>query len=153
MNKGLFGWPEPQYPSHVTLWHEAATVKHGPTLGVVIDTAQLHNGYTQQNSAAGGEGDCTEQTFLLRAGRYSLVILGLHTSDSGKLDVYLDGNIIARGLDWYAAVTARNIFKVKTFHCNRSGVHTLQLRVNGKNTSSTGFEIRLTNYVIKAVSG
>lgn len=138
-------------PRRVTLFHEDSIVLSGTALARVINTAQLYNHYAHQNPAANG--DSFTQSFLLLAGQYTFRVLGMTSTDFGILDWYLDDTLMISQQDFYSVAGANNVVFNATVTVPTSGPHTLRAVVNGKNTSSSNFFIRLTKFAFIPTGG
>jgi hypothetical protein len=134
------------YPTRAVMWHNHATITVGAgTLTPAANTNQYFNMYTQIIAAANG--NAFTQSFLLKAGTYTLSVLGFPNTDSGKLDWYIDDVLVASAQDWYdAGGTTYNVIKTASVTVVGSGRHVLKGVVNGKHASSTDYRVRLTSY-------
>lgn len=132
-----------ELPQRASLWHGESLVTTGNGIAMVTATSQLYNLGAAQNPAA--DADEFTQSFILAAGTYTLRILGQSGPGKGKIDWYLDGQLIATGQDWYAASDTHNVIKsVSNVQIAEGGRHVLTGTVNGKNGSSSGYQIWLT---------
>jgi len=103
----------------------------------------MHAFYSRQSAA--NNGDVSTNGCYLAAGTYTLYLYGYTASTCGKVDVSLDGFIIAAGVDWYSAAITKNVIKsTATVVVNYSGWHVVKLTTNGQNGASSGFAIPLT---------
>ena len=135
-------------PTRADCWHDESTVISGNALTRTIDAAQTHNLYVYQNASANG--DIFTQSMFLRAGTYTLSVLGETTANSGLVDWYFDGAPIVSGQDWYSGATVRNVVKVSaSFTVASDGYHVLKGTVNGQNGASGGYDLKLTKMWLK----
>lgn len=134
-------------PTRAELWHDEATVTAGNALAVTIDAAQIGNYFARQSASANG--DTFTQSVFLRAGTYTFSVEGQTNSANGLIDWSLDGTNFATGQDWYSASVTKNVVKTASVTIANDGYHTLQGKLNGKNASSTGFNMDLTKYWFK----
>lgn len=128
-----------------TLWHDEAEIVLGGGMTIEIATSQFYTATWHQAPPANG--DTFRQALTLSAGTYTLKVLGRTGPAMGMLDWYLDSELIATGMDMYAATLAYNV--VKTFSnivVPVSGRHVLEGVVNGRHSSSTNYLIYLTKY-------
>lgn len=134
-------------PTRATLWHDESTVTAGNALATTLTTSQSYNQYSNQNAAANG--DAFTQSLWLRAGTYTLSVLGITQNDGGKIDWYLGTSssslaLVASGQDWYSVATTYNVKQTATITVPEDGYHVLKGVVNGHNAGSAGYAVRLT---------
>lgn len=134
-------------PTRATMWHDSSLVTVGNAISVVNQPSQNYGTYSVQSTAA--DGDTFTQSFLLAAGTYTLKVLGYTDNNRGKIDWYIDDTIVVSGQDWYSANGTLNVFKQDgSISVVGNGRHVLKGVVNGKNGSSSGYYICLTNVVL-----
>ena len=143
----------PVMPTQITwYWDE---VKTSNSLERVIDTAQLF-GFYFMPSSAGSANNGTTYSFegWCAAGTYTLKTLGQTHNGHAITDIYLDGVLIASGVDWYSSTQVRNVIKETTgVIIPTSGWHVLTYKINGDNPSSNGnFYIRMTKSMLQIES-
>lgn len=115
------------------------------TITPTVATGMYMNFLTKQASAAdAADGDAFSLSFWLKAGTYTMSVLGQHEVNNGKIDWKIDGSTVVSGQDWYAAATANNIIKTASVTVSGNGYHKLDGVINGKNASSSDFLFRLT---------
>lgn len=134
------------YPKRWTGWHNES-IGLNDTIIPVFNTSQRHSFFARQN-ALFMDGDSFTQSFMLRSGTYSMIVLGSTTTDEPILDWYLDGVLQLAGQDWYSAVQVFNVEKVVPLTVISNGYHILRAVINGKNAASTNFIHRLTSFSI-----
>lgn len=134
-------------PGRADFFHDEATVLVGNALAATIDTGQIMNYFARQSASANG--DSFTQSCFLRAGTYTLSIEGQTNTANGILDWYLDNVAAITGQDWYAAAQNKNVVKTGTITIATDGYHVLKAIVNGKNGSSSGYNIDLTRYWLR----
>jgi hypothetical protein len=132
------------YPTSATIWHDQAKVITGNALLRNLDNNQYFQIYTYQNAAANG--DVFEHTVALAAGTYTFEVLGLTANSRGIIDWTLGGVALVTGQDWYSAALTYNVIKSNSVTVATSGVYTLRGTINGKNASSTAYQMLLTKY-------
>ncbi len=111
----------------------------------------MYNGWAFQSASANG--DTFTHGFMVAEGTYTLYILGRHHTSAGRVDWYIDDVLIASAQDWYAGSTAPNITKtVSSITISEGGWHVLKGTINGKNASSSGYDMYLTKYWLKQAS-
>ncbi len=138
-------------PARATMWHDEATVTTGNALTTAAASTQLYNGWAFQSASANG--DTFTHGFMVAEGTYTLYILGRHHTSAGRVDWYIDDVLIASAQDWYAGSTAPNITKtVSSITISEGGWHVLKGTINGKNASSSGYDMYLTKYWLKQAS-
>ncbi len=132
-------------PLRATMFHYNSKVTNGNPLTVAILNTQPHN-FTYWQSAA-ADADAFTQSFPLANGSYTMFVLGQTRTSGGKIDWDLDGTGIATGQDWYSGANTADVTKSVgsiTVAATDGGRHVLTGTVNGKNASSSAFQIRLT---------
>jgi hypothetical protein len=134
----------PILPKRAVMWHEESIVAAGAALVTVINTSQEYNILVRQSAAANG--DAFTNSFWIRAGTYTLYILGQTFSDGGKIDWSIDGAGVASGQDWYSAIQTANVIKTVTGIVLTDGYHKLTGTLNGKNATSTSYFMRFTKF-------
>lgn len=135
-------------PSRATMWHDEATVLTGNALATAVASTQPYNYWASQSASANG--DSFSHSFVVAEGTYTLSILGRHHTSAGRVDWYINDVLIASAQDWYAGSTAPNIVKtVPDIVIAEGGRHVLKGVVNGKNGSSSGYDLYLTKYWLK----
>lgn len=127
------------------MWHYEAEVLTGNAITKgTSGGSQYHNIIAYQNASANA--DSFQQSFVLAAGDYTLKILGRKRTNGGKLDWTIDGVSIATGQDWYNGTNTDNDIQTISVTIAEGGRHVLKGTVNGKNASSSGYDIQLTRY-------
>lgn len=135
-------WFNNLLPKTAVMWHDQSIKTVGNAFTTVIDAAQPY-GYVTYQSAAANNDEWTNG-FMIRAGTYTIKILGTTDADRGKLDVYIDGVSVSTANDFYSASTTRNVIKSISSITVTDGYHTFKGKVNGKNGSSSGYLMPLT---------
>lgn len=135
------------YPIAATLWHDDATIITGAALTITQDSAQRYAFWAYQNAPANG--DTFEYSFLLAAGTYTLRVLGMTANSRGMIDWKIDGTTVVSGQDWYNGSLTYNVVKTASVTVATDGVHTLRGIVNGKNASSSAYQMLLTKIWIR----
>jgi hypothetical protein len=126
--------------------HFNAIVKTGNALSMVAEPQQMLNSAPRQSAAA--DGDNFTYSAFLAAGTYTLSVMGIKSTVSGKLDWYIDGVIAIIGQDWYAAAPVYNAIMSLSLTVIGDGYHVVEGKVNGKNGSSSGYLNALTCWSI-----
>ncbi len=138
-------------PTRATMWHDEATVTAGNALARLVVNTQAYNVVSYQNASANG--DTFTHGFQVGEGTYTLTVLGRYLTSAGRVDWYVDDVLVASAQDWYAASTAYNKLKtVADVVIAEGGYHVLKGVVNGKNSSSSGYDLQLTKYWLKQAS-
>ena len=134
-----------QAPKRADLYHDEATVVAGNALALTISTAQMHNGWYNQNASA--QNDAFTQSFWLAAGIYTFSVLGSTGALRAQVDWYIDGERVITAQDWYAASQVVNVVKTATVTVKGDGYHVLKGIVATRNASNTtGWFMTLTKY-------
>lgn len=138
-------------PKRATMWHDEATVITGNALARLVVNTHAYNVVSYQNASANG--DTFTHGFQVGEGTYTLTVLGRHLTSAGRVDWYVDDVLVASAQDWYAGSAAPNITKtVADIVIAEGGWHVLKGVVNGKNGSSSGYDLQLTKYWLKQAS-
>lgn len=138
-------------PKRATMWHDEATVITGNALARLVVDTHAYNVVSYQNASANG--DTFTHGFQVGEGTYTLTVLGRHLTSAGRVDWYVDDVLVASAQDWYAGSAAPNITKtVADIVIAEGGWHVLKGVVNGKNGSSSGYDLQLTKYWLKQAS-
>lgn len=131
------------YPENATIWCDEFVTEVAGTWVNGRDTNLRYQTYTQNTSS--NDADAVEFTFFLKAGTYTLYALGIASGSYGKTDITIDGGSVVATFDWYAGVTSYNVVKSQaSVTVATDGQHTLRLTLNGKNVSSTDYDVALT---------
>ncbi len=111
-------------------------------VGATVTVGTSYIGGTRHYWATGSDGVTLTLSFVLAAGTYSIHTIGQTWAAGGKVDYTLDGVSIATGQDWYSSSTVTNVKKVISgVTVTGSGRHLLVITVNGKNASSSGYQM------------
>ncbi len=138
-------------PTRATMWHDEATVITGNALARLVVDTHAYNVVSYQKASA--DGDTFTHGFQVGEGTYTLTVLGRHLTSAGRVDWYVDDVLVASAQDWYAGSAAPNITKtVADIVIAEGGWHVLKGVVNGKNGSSSGYDLQLTKYWLKQAS-
>jgi len=137
-----------QFPQRATMWHEEATVTVGNPIVATVSTGMLYNGLWVQTAAA--DGDTFTNTCMLDSGTYTLYVLGNTRNVCGMVDWYVNNVLEGSGQDWYSAASSPNVVKtVGSIVIATPGRYVVKGVVNGKNGSSTDYQLRLVKYWLK----
>jgi len=113
------------------------------TWTLYVNSSQLGNGYIYNSSAANND----QINFLVsfEAGTWSCGIIYLKFSYCGILDLLIDGVSVGTS-DAYAAVVTWTQRLIFTGLVITEGIHTVSIKVTGKNVSSTGYVLDLSHF-------
>lgn len=137
--------PFNDFPQRETMWHDEATVVAGNAISLSADTNQSFASLPRQSASANA--DAFTHSCWLRAGTYNFKILGFTGPASPLVDWSLDGVNFTTGQDWYSAGATYNVVKtVGSVVVIGDGYHVLKGTVNGKNASSSSYNLLLTKY-------
>ena len=114
--------------------------------GWIVNSSQFYNGYYQ---SGGADGEELAYYLPLENRQYSLYLVGLRSTDNGKIDFYLDGVVSTAGIDTFGGASFNYSYGPFNFTPAFNGEHKIGLKVNGKNASSSGYRMRLTYAMIK----
>lgn len=99
---------------------------------------------------ADGTGDHYEfTTRLISAGTYRVKLRVKAYSNRGTHTVHVDGVQVGGTFDQYAAATTHTTIDCGTVTLATGDLHTVRLTVNGKNASSTGYELSLSRMIFE----
>ena len=126
------------------MWHDQALVTVGNALTFANDSSAPYATVWYQNTSANN--DEFTNGFVIRAGTYTLKVMGQISSGNGKLDCYIDNVNLGTTLDWYNASLTEGQVKTISSVVISDGYHTFKGKVNGKNASSSGYNIALAKY-------
>ncbi|NOS66954.1 MAG: hypothetical protein HOO67_01140 [Candidatus Peribacteraceae bacterium] len=129
-------------PTRATLWHDESTVVTGGGVSTNQDANQLYSTYSFQSPASAN--DAFVNGFTLKAGTYAFSVLGLTNNAKAKIDWSIDGVPAVSGQDWYSVTGTYNVVKTATVTVTGDGYHVLKGKVNGKNPSSTAYNLLFT---------
>lgn len=135
--------PSPLKPP-VIMWHHLSAVVSGGAIATTVGTNQFYNLYSSQGSIANGN-SFTQAVYLIE-GEYAFGVYGIKDTNRGKLDWYLDSNLVVSAQDWYAAAIAWNTLINNTIYVPFTGYHELRGVVNTKHASSSNYAQVLTYY-------
>ncbi len=138
------------YPKRATMWIDESTVTVGAANATVNDSSQIYGFYTYPSTSANG--DTFTISFVLASGTYTFSILGITSTNYGKIDWYIDGVSVISAQDWYSSSVIYNVIKTASVTVSGDGYHTLKAVINGKNASSTSFNYVLTKVWLKPSS-
>jgi len=130
-----------QYPTNALHLHANSTVINGNPIEPTVNTAQMLNGVWKQNTSA--YQDEFEFQVSLAAGTYNMELFGTKNAGAGIVDITIDGDYIFQ-TDFYRATQLNNYSLVQSVDIVGDGVHTINLKINGKNASSSGYSLNLT---------
>lgn len=124
------------------MWHDQSLVIVGANITYAQDGGQAFNFVAYQDT--GANADEWENGFVCQSGTYSIKILSSKDGSRGILDVYIDDVLISAGIDFYDAGTLNNEINTISSVVITDGYHTFKGIVNGKNGSSSGYNIAIT---------
>ena len=145
------------YPVRTQWFHETSFVVTGNAILRTINTGQLYCHYAYQNLAANG--DVNTNSAFLKAGDYTISILGYTAASCGRLDIDFKHSSdvgytnIVTAQEWYTAGNVLNVIKTATFTVVTSGRQIFRFTINGKHASSTSYNMILTRISISLTAG
>jgi len=146
-SNGNFTGDQMSYPVTATMWPDEATVIAGTASINIVSTVLPYTEYTEFPSP--GIGDWLSWKFFLAAGSYTLYVIGITGSPYGQVQVLIDSVIQSGVLDWYANPGSVNVILSLGITVSTSGVHQLDLKVSGKNASSSNYYFLPTKIWVK----
>lgn len=124
-------------PTRVTVFADEFTAVVGSITGSGPLTTEAYSVYASNGSATNG--DSFSLSVFVRAGTYTVSVLGFTQGNLAILDWYLDNVLVSSGQDWYSASLVSNVVKTFSVTIAADGYHVLKAVINGKNASSSGF--------------
>lgn len=116
------------------------------TWAIAVNTSALHNG-VYGNASTHADADNISYTVWIPYGTYSFYINMVKDTDSGKVDISLDGTKIISASDTYASsANYTTIQSTTSVAVSNAGLHTVKLALNGKNDSSSNHICRFTGF-------
>lgn len=117
------------------------------TTATTGDTSQRFGFYIGPSAANASDGDTVDIQFVVAAGTYTFTVNGVSMNACGKTDGYVDGATSTSwtGDDWYSVLLKNNVSVSHSVTFTTGGRHTIRLKVNGKNASSSDYRVLLTN--------
>lgn len=136
------GWLNGLLNKSAVMWHDQSVKTVGNAFTSSRDTNAPYNTVVYQNTSANG--DTWTNGFVIKAGTYALKLMGSTGTGNGKLDCYIDNVNLGTTLDWYASPAVKGSILTISNVVLTDGYHTFKGVVNGKNASSSGYDIILT---------
>lgn len=135
--------PKPSIEAENTTWHA-----NGATTQVVSDVNA--SGGAWVHLGADGAGDYYEfATRRMPAGTYRVKLRIKAYSNRGTHTVHVDGIQVGGTFDQYAAASTHTTIDCGTVTLTTGELHTIRLTVNGKNASSSGYELSLSRFIFE----
>lgn len=106
------------------------------------NASQVHGEYWRTADDALGDWMAPDPA-LLEPGRYEMTLLSARATTGGKVDVFMDGQLIGV-VDLYNGSTAFNYLPTVNFVVEEPGWHEFLFKVNG--SSASGYRLFLTEY-------
>ena len=130
------------YPKTWTMWHDQSKVTNGNAIRKSNNSNQPYGRYADQNAPANG--DISENGFYVAAGTYTLKMLIIKETDTGKLDISIDGGSVIGTIDFYGSLAWGQEVSISSVVISTDGYHKLVMTVNGKNASSSDYHCYIT---------
>lgn len=132
------------YPQMAQHNHRGSVVTVGNALTFSQSASQMDNGWWLQSAAA--QNDRFHFDVFLEPANYTIHIIGMTASNNGKLELTVDFEDYFT-TDWYSASNAFNVVKTVTGVPLGGDVQRVTGIVSDKNSSSTGYNMRLNTFV------
>jgi hypothetical protein len=87
----------------------------------------------------------------LEAGTYNFLWHGYEYTAAGIFDLWVDGVVVATGFDTYGSGNYDSEFTMSSITVVGSGYHLIELVLNDKNGSSSGYNLATTYIEAKQV--
>lgn len=132
------------------LYPTTATISGGCFLRNGTDVLNVtYNGGAYGNTYFLGAGGVNLDNYvtgaLLKKGTYYLKLYHYKASNRGRVDIYIDGVLVASGIDNYAASPVAGADGVSGIVVDADGWHEINIKVNGKNASSSAYLFSFTS--------
>lgn len=135
------------FPDEAAFFVDEATKTVGNAFALTLDALERYGWWQYQNAAANG--DSWEKKIFLKAGTYTISVLGLTAPSRGIQEIFIDGVSVGT-IDWYNGSLVYNQVKtIASVTVTGDGRHTFKSTVNGKNGSSSDYQLLLTKVWIK----
>ena len=137
------------YPITVTIWPEVLNTS--VTMSKTFNASAEYGYYYGPSAANANNGDEYLFYVFLETGYYYINMLGILASSCGQVDYYVDDVLIYSGQDWYNSSSVYSITKRVSCFCS-VGTHTVKIKVNGKNASSSDYRVLFEKIWIEKIS-
>jgi hypothetical protein len=135
------------FPDATAFFVDEATVTVGNAFTLTLDALERYGWWQYQNAAANA--DSWEKKIFLKAGTYTIYVLGMTAPSRGIQEIFIDGVSVGT-IDWYNGSLVYNQVKtIASVTVTGDGRHTFKSTVNGKNASSSDYQLLLTKVWIK----
>lgn len=132
----------PALPIAATLWGDE--LFSAPDLSRVMNASQAYGYYVRQNTGVtAAVGDSLSGSVYLAAGTYKLKLLGVRTTGTGIVTVYVDG-VAVMTYDFYNGSAVYNQTGTSDEFTVEDGLHYVSIVVTSKNASSAGYIYMIT---------
>lgn len=139
---------EADYPVNHSHFWGTGSATNGTSVKTWSKFVTSGNDFCRYASVASpANGDTVEFKFPLKAGNYNLELIYLRRTDSGIVNLYLDGSQIGT-IDAYSSTNSNVNRLILNFSVTTTGIHSFKLVVAGKNASSSGFSFAATAVLI-----
>jgi hypothetical protein len=137
----------PDFPVAVAFFVDEVTKTVGNAFTLTLDALERYGWWQYQNAAANG--DSWEKSIFLKAGTYTISVLGMTAPSRGIQEIFIDGVSVGT-IDWYNGSLVYNQVKtISSVTVTGDGQHTFKSTVNGKNGSSSDYQLLLTKVWMK----
>ena len=126
---------EPEYPHSWQAWFNQAESDLTALLQQYIGASQPWATLWRTAAANANDGDAFHFYPVLEEGQYTLMMWGMRAATRGKIDTYLDDVLVDSARDWYKATDEYGTQVSFDLDVTNSGLHNLDLIVNGKSGS------------------
>jgi len=130
------------YPTFCSLFADEATPSGSGYVTYQDDANQAYAYYSWYSSPA--IGDSFTWPFFLAGGNYNMFVLAIAGNNRGQVEVYIDGVLQGAIFDFYTPSTEYNYYVGVNVNVIGDGPHTLELKVSGKNGSSSNYFFLIT---------
>ncbi|MBD2516866.1 hypothetical protein H6G93_17945 [Nostoc sp. FACHB-973] len=132
-----------QYPEAFTHFHDESIVISGNSLSGSVSSNYWYTLFSQSPAAINNSFKFRKQ---LKAGNYTLKILGITSSNYGILSLAINGVSQFSDVNLYSSSTVYNVIFTKTITIASDGYHEFIFTVAAKSASSSGYVAPISKF-------
>ncbi len=144
-------------PVRASWFHDANFIVAGAAL--IHSLTANYRYYSAFYQNPGALNDQFLNSAVLKAGAYTIAILGITNTNQGQLKIEFKHvsdvgySTIVAAQEWYAGAANYNVIKTQTFTVTIPGRHLFRFTVASKNAASSGYYLLLTKFDIYLTAG
>lgn len=135
------------YPQQYVLFPQAANVISGGAITPVVITTQEFCMVGTQTSPA--INDRFAWWVWLKSGLYNVRVNGRTYNSAGRIDWYLNDDLVEDNQDWYSASTINNVTKTFQMNVPEAGLYLFEGHMQSKHASSSGYGWQISSVSLK----